>query len=1800
LPNLTTLPPAKRIAVSLERVAAVDANPDCGEERARQWRADLKDALTAATRQDVDRFIRLRLLEVARLESVIGDGDLGRAIVAVVVEFGCVHDLQELFRFLFQVGRKGCIVGEFFHYAVALLLRRCDYQKTQERQGSAVVCDPELVRDQRIRADILDTFLLGGLVADEARGLSPMMATAYLNQLRSHRDNERRRLLRVASAVFSGQLHYKQGRTVVEINASAGARPTHCDVQAAVIDPNREIVILRLLDLVTPEVAYDLFSMSTKQRKHWEQTVSDGPEADGEVCPFYLARFVEARDDHGCMINAGSGACLYYFVPESIKQTLMPGDKVRVKLCKPYKGKRGLTCPRRGAFLVPLAPTSSQEEHISVEYRLHRSHGPDRVKLAWQGSEHIPHLNKTHPDYSFFFDLENRFEPYHIVFERRKGEVDYVPRPLKFKDLLLDGFGDELHTGARILTLTSVRGDAGEGGDMWILVDAPGIEYHISGAHFTENTLNQLEMILDRIKAIGAGDGEGLLIALRPVCAASTVKLDLVYKFEEVMFNGRKPTEMEYPFDFRNLRWKHLFDPINWSLLADDSTASAPSRDVEEEGRGNTISVNPGQGGFAVDISGIRPKGFPDSLEVQIEPSFRWPQGSFEGIPDWSAAAIRGGPLRVTPVKTNLFNFANVLERNTILNRQLALHDGQVLTLEKPIVNQVGRTGCYIYTTKEKLTLSVQVESLTMRPVADKGLAADGFGGRGNNARYARITFFKAFRHSTTPKLDGDSVAKLKDSEGPGIIFKTPHRKCEDKSYDGNHCGVFWKRGEEYEEVEIQIENINIFNGLHPGARLRRSAKGGFIIETLCIKAEALWRGKEVAAFETDTTKLGQASLAGKYVAIAENEPGQLHIRPSDSRKNGGKGLSNPEFFLQLASASPCDAVVTDKGRQMDVPWKYIRHRPYRRALLEGGGKAGAFLCGSAELEAPVGAVAIDDVEYCLEKVTGVPDSGEWFALDRVLHLRERRQRWQSRVVAAVQPIETNSEKLDSWAREYLRAERPPVTGVWMQRRGARTAETAWRFVPESFELRRLFPDGVPILDGEEPFWVDFEGYPKSGRAVLFVDYPTLEGSPVIVRASAREAPPIGLYEFYTELSSPALHNDVLLGEEGKELLLVRRPTQDGQVSEAKEGNTDYIFEFARGWTVAVPLDRLQYQGHDGHRQLLFYGDRVRRIRFTFGEIAPDASQENVATANSLALSIEEIFRGQGHQLFAQASNHRFVHMLELVCHRVRQDGVGEEDGNLDVTVAFVEGFDPERGGSNNTREFMVSVSLEEKSRQRMVRRAEAHFATNDDKEWRTKILGRLDKGLFLSSIGYDIHFEHVRLTFQQAEHADHGSPLCSHGGSVGESLFFTAGSICAQKNRNYYLELFFRDLDPGDVGSDFSQGRLRLMHRQFSIRSSLMEKLHDRDAQCLEKQGLLLWVSRGSQGGPIFNLLASNIPRLPMRGMNALYTLAKNVGGMFFAMVAKNFTPGNDYLCLELEPGVFLDLPKSKMQVGDLPVLQQGAMVILDAVRDEDHSIKAFRVALATFSDIRYLHGRQARPMVFLPKNTLLKPNVNLQAMRPEELLGAYTVAGFPDLKVMMERGAHVYGGAAGEYEDVRAFMSCRHPKTGWVKRPDQDHEEKTCFRFTPDISPTGLWGVLRYDAEKRTIVWRPYAREVPAERQEHGEDELLNWRLTTYGDESIRDVIARMQQEQWRYHDDFTGYWEEVDGELRTRETRLGMVTATTVPIFRMRRQGELRLRSWLSSDPQARSEFLKSLAFPVNDLIHSFETPQERRAT
>lgn len=1176
---------ASALSLACQRVAAALQDNECHPDLRHRWLQDF-ELLMNRLRSGVplDRFLRLRLIELLRGDLLAPHGDIVSVVASRLIEFGSALDLQQIAEWLTGERVASKAQADVRHRLFLGMLRyrrrRTETNAMAEEPGG----DPDIRLDTDKRLELVDRLISCCLssAGEDQQDFTKQMG----DWARAERD-----------AVFAGHLAESGTRIPLQMDhagrfgfAEKGGR---LQARALVVTVDRNSEQAHVLDPTAGQYRVcDLFSGGTPDSAAGQFCLGVIEELD-DSNGLDASALIRLADQQSFRVNRRTlprGCDLGALVAVRHQGGAFRGESVNDIQCLP---------PPQASFFRSAQVSLGGEDQKRLDVLL-ESRGD---ALNW--------IRRTNN----FLALHGGLKPkvtYGIWVSERRERVrtrsNGTPRNsaiLDFVDLLLDYPRIAEGGSALVACLHQLERDV-TGDPESVVIEAMPLQRYSLRLR-TDLTQTARKQIEEQIALIEGTKGEdaaaGLLITMHVVKGLDGPRLELAASGANLPCLPQYTVGIAKPFDDRNICWRDLFKD---------------GEDEEDDRRDDDVLVDArldASGKVLAELKG-GVAGFPQEIEIDVKGR---PRSAIHYVwldPDswkpWIAQA------------SGVIAQASTLERlgdqpyEVIRSEVLGLKEGDIIELAR-FYKLDEQSGNVIAFTNHNLMVRVAAESLSMLPFPADQLRENA----GIIPRRARLSYVVERSYSTAPQIPPESLSAIlgDDEQVLGVLIGVPPalKDRTSGSVTGAECEVAWLREGTVVQGRLPIQNLSDFQRprLEPGVKvIVRMANGRpeAKFERRDLSAEALWEEAIENADQEHSRHnyIGSARKGGQACEIYQVRGGRFVAQPLGAEaKDSGSELS--KFRSQIPALDP---------RVRDVSTGRSRGRfgseLLQRCVLQFDGTESR-LCGLRRSGDPVGEAYLVGLDLMLEEVNAEVGARKYFTIRRRFRLQ-----LQHRPIVVEQRAPTTPVR----SAKDFEFEQQKVLTLWMEKKTVLEGEhdlsrNALRF--QSRE-RRLFRDGISI-EPDQLTWGHRDSVFRSltARAVLIQNNPPL--------ASYRAAPPLSLEFLQAALGAP-LGEAIRLGPD-LELYHVRVLPAENAAGEQQQA--EYVFEWGYGFWISLPESQLRYKGgaiRTGELRL-FVEDQVAQVRF-FEE------------RGLLVLSIEETIPSPGHVLYRQAQVHQIIHPLHV------------------------------------------------------------------------------------------------------------------------------------------------------------------------------------------------------------------------------------------------------------------------------------------------------------------------------------------------------------------------------------------------------------------------------------------------------------------------------------------------------------------------------------------------------------------------
>lgn len=1672
--NLST-----RFVRATERIVSLINSPEdlAFSQVFQGWHNEWQDCLNQLSKtENLDRFTRLRLVELLAHPYLNFSPDEQNNIAYVLLEYGCTYDIKQMIQYVYftdnstnsnQLKTENRELQETLLLAMHNFLEQYSFS-LKEGQSTRSAQDPI---DTRINFQKIELFqaTLSRIIyfswKDKNRKFSQKLSIIRQHSLKEKCFTNTKNLRKKECEVEL----WGTKKQIIQLD-DENQIGDWC-IKAAIYDPNRFTTIIFYEDFELGEVE-NMFAESKSKFQIIERSFK----------PFWvLAVLVEVEElnnnEYKYIFNCGFP--FYIFHQDTEMWNFEPGDYLALNIWKHQETHQ---------WCLYIEDKKKPIRHLEPRLRV-GDIKIIKVSARWKKS-------LDYPDYLWYSDAIRDFQELannktRQVFAQYTVKGQWTPLDRDLSDLILNAFTD-VNT-SNVAVLSFVEESVGSFGEKaWRLFRQTGENYLLTRDAFVAEDAKAIEQEISELD-----NAHGLLIVVEPVIDDNIVRLALVKSSVNNTDLEKNYPQIKLPFDNRNIQWRQLFSDSDESYVA------------QKEGNQWYYYLQPD---FA--------PGYPRKISVEWEERWRIRQeeiAEFIPIPgkwNWREASVHVEYVQYNEIKLPDSKWPEFLKKWLDIRQGDRLIITQAITAINPEDN-----GFVICLTDENIRVRVEAESLTMQTISPEQRPEI------KEPRIGEI-FSIRFDEKTLNiqdiNIDNIPAAAWENNRCQGIFIRLPKRN------EGSYCKIVWQTATQPICQDITISNLE---QLSPrlGSQIigeRTNIGGKFYIVTPRISVRALWEEVDLSAKKQELFYLGVPD--GRSKAIAQLKPGQFVFLHQAYKQTNHLAIGDGVNFHEGLQR---DCFVKNSSKFKDQTWTE-RRISYRRAVLQ---IADQILIGNCSASTTYGNLAINRIQlYLYRKSDGL------FELRREFELQEVRQR---KLTPAKRSTETSHEvALQRW-EEYCQNPRvldatlqPGNTKVKLENLKVPTnpQKTNWTDV-----VSLAADEGVFVLEGR---------YPRDAKVRLKFTENHEE-----ITASLRRVPHSTPAEFRTKILGGVDYDESFALS--LNLYYVGKEDND-RIYFNQYSETHHRFEFGYGKTLLVPESKLRFNGKkfESTELLICHGDLITRLTFQREE-----NQGEVEDATGCIININRVDLqfSQGRSLFNQRSEYKIVHLLHL---KISSDR---------VVIESVDGFDDTSIKKPNRSFDRVQAKLKFQNPE-----SEAQFLNHlrqeDNSEGKCVILGRIDEKQFAESLGEEVLFEPVCLSFNTLPEETSFLETLQND----EMVFLQAGEITPTYN-DMGLELSPpKELSTNNIGADMQESIL-LLRREFSVRQDLLARCYRTELR--EKSFfddiLLVRLTRDRRG----RINPSLMLNPPSRKALVLAHEVNSEGLALASVVGFSTQKG---VKIELKPGIFVYLESTQIEsCPDDLTIGTSVRIEIDNIISNTKFYR-FRITRAAFGDSRYVPKDSIRPVVVLPKDKLFNINDWIEHKVDEnqywqDIWQGFTIGGLPNIEASpgsYHRYAWQKPGAVGFVK----LMQTSHPKIAGLGN-DGKYD-----RIAP-LPSDFVVGKLEITKDNFHVKYAPLHQDI-----NHLDNRHLSWLQLSFADVSAQEIVQRCQRETWRYHDKFTRTWS---GEGFERE-QLGDHTVQTGPLFFQNDSNSLRLR-------YTQRELLR-FGFPVDELISTLGKKPGKRAT
>jgi hypothetical protein len=763
--------------------------------------------------QEMDRFVRLRLIELIDDLVLKNEPDIQELIGLLILEFGCVYDIVQLSnRVFFNEKSKQ-------PNSTRLSLQLSLYKAMKNQLRLEIVKLKQLKSAQDPRISDIENQKSVLIEITLARIIYSCSISPYLAKFSEAVDRDLGRAIEIENEHHKTRVRFVKtdvvtdnGKNVI-LNSPNNLRIEDWSVRAIVNNPNtgKAIVFFEDIDLSGPKNLKNLF---------------ENPELanlfkDYEVHRV-LSRLIDIKQDNNRVKLTFTCGLKQLISGEFEEQKINSAgisinDYISLPIYWQYKGEgkwKSWLIDRKASNNLEVLkfnyrPNDQRQLFVTEDFNS-AGNLPRKFFVNCNNTKErieVDDKRVWYPDFSRSFRKINQKTSYAVSAKLDK-DGNWSPLDLDFLDLLLK---------AKILglprfTLTFIEETVkGFGEIYWRFSRIPGENYLIPRTCFVLEDAERIDFEISKIDK--AGGAFGLIISFEIAFEIKGVALRLTDKIFSNELMNEFIEDLRSPFDYRNIEWRMLFNNSEkhiankhtgrWYYNLDDGLASGYPRQVKIEWDRYTPRQSENSAEFIAN-------------DWSINNEYR--KRFVSGVAIWqNKINLRDGEL------------------NTFVDKILNLKKKDRFTLKSAIGKISPRNDFIPYLTVENIRINVTAESLNMLPMAEYSIPNFG---DGQEVEVISISSSKNFEIISDFNDLPDQV--IEDSDVVGVIISTPNWG------EGEVCKVAWKtKNGVYVQENFRVENQEQLKfNIYPGCKVFASASNAgwhFYASPLSVRARALW-----------------------------------------------------------------------------------------------------------------------------------------------------------------------------------------------------------------------------------------------------------------------------------------------------------------------------------------------------------------------------------------------------------------------------------------------------------------------------------------------------------------------------------------------------------------------------------------------------------------------------------------------------------------------------------------------------------------------------------------------------------------------------------------------------------------------------------------------------------------------------------------------------------------------------------------------------------------------------------------------
>lgn len=1258
---------------ALERMASLEKANSANQEKYKHWLTDWEAQLDRNVGSKMDRFIRLRLLELLDSPVLASSIEAQERLAFTLLEHSSPFELTRLLEIVYPDNDDGIslVRAKLQETVVGLLYHEAEGLREQWKSRSSIQ-DPQRTLSNYERIQVIESFF-----------------SRIANPVRTRNQVQHLRIL-LAQLIYEGQnsmvgtqmrvvsARIRLGDNPMLVFADAKIPPQPWLLSGAVINAglNKASVYFNELD------QSETFDYTAET---FDKVVERIHAASEPIRVLGMVREVKketpAALDTIYVFDCGFGTITGQW---SQSQEFEQGDIVSIPVIKGSQEGEPITAAQDSVHHVTLLELRSRADDVQYVIMTNEPTNSGRQLVIQSEDGHQLPFEQAYwnGDISYSYSLksgEENLEKPVLAIKRENGNWEPYDRDLSL--LLMEEFKDD---SVCVLTLIADKVLLPFGIESIRFSSRPGFNYVLALTDFDENVVDTLKQELSRYSLPA-----GLLVTVAPITdRMGNIKLTLVTSQPHHL---RHFTNLNVPFDGRNIQWRNLFDRHSV---------------VEAERRGAFW--------FAKLPEAI--SGFPDELKIKwgaSNPTADDQQELVQVIDQWDEKSWSRNELLCDYPKLQNISYDD--NANSFLKRWLNIESNRnriIVTLAGARNLKITGKGYLDCITTEQIPILVEFETLTMLLVKTQSPAQLA------ENRKVLITYAKWLEpvHLTNIPKDALPFGAIQESECRGMVIGI--WKINPETF---RLKVLWEVSGDTVTSEFNCDRLKDTPIPDPGFRIdaRRSQnQWSLSIRRLNVIGKGLWTLNRNYDRRSKIHYLGRVDVKGSYCGIAEIEPGRLCQLDEED-------ISPDSFHLTVYEREARRDILRPNWKTFDTfrqAGNWEGKDGTRRSILKSGDM---LLPGECAYNTPTyRSVILQNVQI---KLTPARANEDMYIVRRIFDLIEDQR---SKPALIEKSIDSSDERLQAY-QQFLDSDRD-VAAIW----SGEKLELCSLSVPTDPDMKQ-WTKVVPLSLGEEPYI----GSVRYSNEVLV--HLTL-GEDYQWQASFRLVKPFTPEQFRTEILNEDFDRSVHLAEV-LDLYFVKviHAGEIDPVTGTACEQANYLLEWGPGKTFQIPEHLLLFKGETVHapNMAFYFGDQISRLRFHRRAADSNNIVDDSNTPTECVVNFESINIRFSHQLYDQRKK-GYLHLLHLVA----------DENNL--RIRYIDGVGGDRYSAPNREYEVPEAQIKEEHKDRLLARLRSERrldegAIVDD----LRILGRMDAELYQRSGGAIIEFEHVRFSFNTRDH---------------------------------------------------------------------------------------------------------------------------------------------------------------------------------------------------------------------------------------------------------------------------------------------------------------------------------------------------------------------------------------------------------------------------------------------------------------